>query len=836
MTGNYIPSNLPVERGPDPNFPAFMPQGGWPQWGSQNGDEPGVPWARYFAALRRYKWLILILVIVGGAAGVIVTRFLPPQYATQGQLWINDTGAAAQRSEAPGPLQPDELLAAGAWADLLKSSTIMDRVVRKMSLYLWPASLSDSAVFAGFQPGPGFRAGSYALRVDPTGRKYSLVTDQGVAVESGTVGDSVGRTLGFLWKPRPEALGKGRAIQFTVADPRDVAVGLLGRMDVTLPERSAFLKVTMTGASPRRTAAILNAVMTEFVSTAGELKRRNLEQSSAMLSDQLDTARENLRAAESAYQSFRQNSITLPTDVGPGAGTDPLTGAQVGANQVAGAVGQAGMPNDPLGAGNAAGGNPVIGNYFTDKAQLDLLQHDQAALQQLIQNPNSINADAFVPILTAKQSPALQSALTDLAKREGELRTAREVYTEQHPTVVALRTSVQAMRTQTIPGILRALIAQIQSRENDLQGQITSAGKQLKAIPARTIDQMRLERDVNTKTQLYQMLQARYQEMKLAEASAIPDISVLDTAVAPLLPTKNTGPSIIAFAIVVSLGGALGLALLLDHTDPRFRYPEQVTSDLGLTILGAVPSIKRARSGEPNPEEAAQVIEAFRTIRMSLSNSYAGAGSIAFAVSSPGPGDGKSLVSSNLALSFAEAGYRTVLVDGDTRRGQLHAMFGANRRPGLLDYLSGDAPLETILRTTTHEKLALIPCGTRRHRGPELLHSQAMLQLMGELRARYDVILLDSPPLGAGADPFVLGAATGNLLLVLRTGTTDRRMADAKLKLLKRLPIRLLGAVLNDIRAQGVYRYYTYLYGYTTSEDDELPQLAPQVGELSGKS
>jgi Mrp family chromosome partitioning ATPase len=266
--------------------------------------------------------------------------------------------------------------------------------------------------------------------------------------------------------------------------------------------------------------------------------------------------------------------------------------------------------------------------------------------------------------------------------------------------------------------------------------------------------------------------------MKLAEASAIPDISVLDTAVAPLLPTKNTGPTIIAFAIVASLGGALGLALLLDHTDPRFRYPEQVTSDLGLTILGAVPSIKRARSGEPNPEEAAQVIEAFRTIRMSLSNSYAGAGSIAFAVSSPGPGDGKSLVSSNLALSFAEAGYRTVLVDGDTRRGQL----------------------------------------------------------MGELRARYDVILLDSPPLGAGVDPFVLGAATGNLLLVLRTGTTDRRMADAKLKLLKRLPIRLLGAVLNDIRAQGVYRYYTYLYGYTTSEDDELPQLAPQVGELSGKS
>ena len=163
-------------------------------------------------------------------------------------------------------------------------------------------------------------------------------------------------------------------------------------------------------------------------------------------------------------------------------------------------------------------------------------------------------------------------------------------------------------------------------------------------------------------------------------------------------------------------------------------------------------------------------------------------------------------------------------------------MFGASRRPGLLDFLGGDAPLDAVLRNSTHEKLTLIPCGTRRHRGPELLHSQAMLQLITDLRERFDVIIVDSPPLGAGVDPFVLGAATGNMVVVLRTGATDRKMAEAKLKLLERLPIRPLGAVLNDIRAQGVYRYYTYLYGYTTSEDDEMPRLAPQVGELTGRT
>ncbi|HEX6535563.1 MAG TPA: polysaccharide biosynthesis tyrosine autokinase [Gemmatimonadaceae bacterium] len=812
MSANYIPSNLPVEPGRDPNALAYPPQA-WPaMWGQQTAEEPGVPWGRYLAALRRYKWMILLIVIGGTAAGVGVTRFMAPEYQVQGTIWISDTGPQNR-----GPVRGDELLGTGAWADLLKSSAIMDKVVRRMMLYLWPTNIADSAAFAGFEPGPGFRAGTYELRTDPTGTKYTLATKEGIVVERGAVGDSVGRSLGFLWQPAPATLGRDHVIEFTVRNPRQIAAGLMNRIDVTLPSGSSFLKLTLTGRSPRRTATILNAVMEEFVNTAGELKRRNLTEMSHTLQDQLDSAREALRSSETALQSYRTNTITLPTEpTGPAA----VPGAAPG--------------TAPVDGGGL--GDPVLGNYFEQKLALESIQHDRQLLENILRDPNNITADEFMPILTAREAPDLQAALQELSKREAALRAAREIYTDEHQTVKNLQAGVQALRTQTIPTIVRGLIAQLKRREADLGGRVDQASKALKAIPTRTIETMRLQRDLQSKANLYTMLQQRYEEMRLAEASAIPDVSVLDTAVAPLVPTKNTAPSIIVVALLASLGGAVGLALLLDHTDTRFRYPEQVTDDLGLTILGAVPTITRSRGGDPDPEEAAQVIEAFRSIRLGLTNAYAAAGPIAFTISSPGAGDGKSLVSSNLALSFAEAGYRTVLVDGDTRRGQLHAMFGANRRPGLLDFLGGDAPLEAVLRGSTHEKLTLIPCGTRRHRGPELLHSQAMVQLMTELRARFDVIIVDSPPLGAGVDPFVLGTATGNMLVVLRTGTTDRKMAEAKLKLLERLPIRLLGAVLNDIRAQGAYRYYTYLYGYTTSEDDEMPRLAPQVGELTGQT
>ena len=812
MTAPQFPSNLPVEPNRDPTSVAHA-QNYLPTWSQQAPqDEPGISWSRYLSALKRYKWLILIVALAGTGIGFGVTQFMAPAYQTTGKIWISEDGGRTG-SGPQGPIQGQALVTPGAWADLLKSSAIMDNVVRKLSLYLWPLSAKDSAVFAGFQPRAGLRAGTYALATDATNAHYTLSLKDGKVVESGVVGDSVGRSVGFAWKPSPLVLGPSRVVPFTVVNPRDVSTGLLSRVDVTLPQYSQFINLTLSGTDARRTATILNGIMREFVATAGDLKRRNLTEESKALADQLDTASRALRSSEGSLQSFRTNTITLPSEAIMAA---PATGMATG--------------------GGTGGGDPMIGNYFGQKAQYLTVQHDIAALQALARDPSTLTADAFIGIPSAQSSLALQAALQDLSKREAALRAARESYTDEHRIVQDLRLSVQTLRTQTLPQVLAQLISELQSRAGDLNHQMASASSELQNIPPRTIELMRLQRDVVSRSSLYSMLQQRYAETKLAEAGAIPDVSILDTAVAPLMPTKNTAPMILLFALVASLGASVGLALLLDHTDPRLRYSEQVTRELGLSILGAVPTIKRSRAGDTDPEEAAQVIESFRTIRMAISNQFDASGSAMLTVSSPGAGDGKSLVCSNLALSFAEAGYRTVLVDGDTRRGQLHAMFGANRRPGLLDLLGGDVPFEAVLRTTTHDRLTLIPCGTRRHRGPELLHSQAMSQFITELRRRYDVVVVDSPPLGAGVDPFVLAAATQNMVIVLRTGATDRKMAENKLKLLDRLPVRMLGAVLNDIRAQGEYKYYSYLYGYTTSEDDDLPRTSPQVGELTGRT
>src|SRR5207237_398108 len=348
-----------------------------------------------------------------------------------------------------------------------------------------------------------------------------------------------------------------------------------------------------------------------------------------------------------------------------------------------------------------------------------------------------------------------------------------------------------------------------------------------------TIEEARLRRNVGTSENLYALLKSRSEEANLAEASAVSDVSVLDAPVAPEAPTSNRAPFVIALSTLIGIIAAGGLAFALDRYDPRFRYPEQASDELGLDIVGAIPGVKPDQiHAEP---AATQLVEAFRTIRLSVSQVADPSGRVLVTISSPNAGDGKSMISANLAQSFADAGYRTLLVDGDIRRGELDKRFGIPRTPGLLDYVTGEATLDQALRPTSNDKLWLITRGTAQQRGPELLMSAVIPDLMTELQRRFEAVIVDCSPLGAGIDPFILGAATGNMLLVLRAGESNRKLAEAKLKLITRLPIRLLGVVLNDVRMAGDFQYYAYTYS-DLKEEAKLPAIESQLDEFARRS
>ncbi|HSM03464.1 MAG TPA: CpsD/CapB family tyrosine-protein kinase, partial [Longimicrobiales bacterium] len=200
--------------------------------------------------------------------------------------------------------------------------------------------------------------------------------------------------------------------------------------------------------------------------------------------------------------------------------------------------------------------------------------------------------------------------------------------------------------------------------------------------------------------------------------------------------------------------------------------------------------------------------------------------------SSPGPGEGKTLITANLALAFAKIGRRTLVIDADTRRGDLHRLMGEDRGVGLVDYLAGGSDGKIIHRTE-YENLFFMGSGTRLSRAPELLAGERIRHLFMRLKDRYDVILVDAPPLGAGADAFHLATLTGSMALVLRAGESEKSMVERKLQALSHLPVRVLGGILNDVSSAALkgYGYYSYyLPGYEAGgEDDRMGEYVPAL-------
>ncbi len=808
-----LPSTALTPAPQNGELPAPLQQWGPPIDPSQGqaAEEKKTPWHRYIAALIRFRWLIATCLLMGAAGGFVVTRRIAPEYEAHATIWIADEGRGSGGGSG-GPISSGELLQTAAWVDLFKAYRVVQPVVVKLGLYLHYNAQKDSDFFPHFALADVYQPGDFVLIVDATGRRYTLTTKKGTVLEHGVAGDSIGRNLGMRWAPPPAAFHLARKVPFSVSSLSDASNGLAARATLVLPDMSNLVRISLDSWNANEASSTLNAWLDQFIAVAEELKKRKNTQLTQTVGNQLNIARDRLTKAEAALQNFEQTNIQQST-------------------AVAMAPASPGM--------QAMGGDPTVTAYLSLKIQHDNLSRDIQSVTGILADMKAGKAtpDALlaVPSLMVG-ADNLRASIAEHNAKDQALRELRRTYTDAFKDVQDAKKALDALDTQSIPLLAQQALKRLVAQDNIYTQQLSESQRVVQNVPARTIDLMRLQREVGSASELFTSLSKSFEDSKLAEASAIPDVQILDRADPPQAPSRNTAPRTLLMAIFGGLGAGIGLALLLDRLDHRFRYPEQATDELGLPIIGTVPSLPTAKQRKADPEIGAQVVEAFRTIRLHIGELFPPGEPIMFTMTSPGAGEGKSLIASNLAMSFAEGGRRTLLVDGDIRRGQLHDTFGLRQAPGLLDFLLNQASLDEVLQDTDYERLTLVTCGTRRHRGPELLQSSALNNFIASVRPFYDTIIVDSPPLGAGIDPFALAKATGSLIVVLRVGRSDRNMAQARLETMDRyVRVRQLGSILNDVRAAGAYRYYSYLYGYRLDDGELRAQIPSQVGGLIGK-
>jgi capsular exopolysaccharide synthesis family protein len=752
--------------------------------------EAPVDWRRVWSALVRWRWLVIGLTVAGGIGGVAATLLIDPKYRAQATVWID----SRDRVAGPAPFQPGRLLDPEAWLDLVRSYAVLDEVARAERLYLHLDRPLARSPLAAFQVADSFRTGDFILVGTDGGATYILRDAEGAELDRAAAGTPLGQRLGFIWAPPAGAFEDGGTLPFGIVTLRDASDRLAEQLQLHIDPDGNLLRLELEGTDRAKLAAVLDRVAERYVEVAGELKLRKLTELTGILSEQLASATRDLVTAESTYQVFRTGTILLP-------GERPATVAAT-----------------PAGGGPGTA-DPVSERYFSLVGTRAALIRDRAAIERALGGDGgALSIEALNSVAAARESRALGPALEELATKETELRGLRARYSDLHPSVIQLSEQVRALREHTIPGQARALAEELRVRERGVGSEVSAAATDLRRIPARTLQEGRLRRTVALAEDLHNTLQQRHEEARLAVASTLPDARVLDRAEVPRYPIQDSAPRIIALAFFGSLALGVAAAIALDRFDPRFRYPSQVSRGLGLPILGAIPHLPSNKDRTSRP--VGPLIEALRGVRMSVSVAAGEASPLTLAISSPGSGDGKSFITAHLGFTFAEAGYRTLLIDGDIRRGRLHQRFGLERRPGLSDVLQDLRRLPEALHTSGYPGLSVLPCGARAHFAPELLGGETMSQLMDDLRGRFDVILCDTPPLTAGIDPFVLAGVTGRLLLILRNGVSHRETMSAKLEVLGRLPVELLGVIMNDVGSDATYGYYSYyLPGYEARDE-----------------
>ncbi len=751
-------------------------------------------------ALRRHKLLLFASAVVATGAAYGTWRLVNPEYVAEGNLWVEQD----DKGDVASPISEGALLGANAWIELLRSYAVLDPVVLKEKLYLETPG-QWHWLFSDFELAERFRPGEYRLTVSDDGKSWTLMTKEGLQAARGAPGDSIGQAVGFRWQPRASALQPGTDFKFTVVTPRDASRKLSQRLQAKMDKGVNFIGLSLRGDDPVQIASVLNSLMDRHVELARELKRRKLDERRKILEQQLDYAQNELSRVESELESFRVATVTLPTD-----------------------------PSTPIAPGLEQTRDPVFNSFFTMKVNQEQLGRDRERLQAILAGADSTGAvslEALEAVPSVQQSAELKSAIDQLVNARSTLRALRTRYEEAYRPIQDLEKHIHTLESQSIPGLVGSLVSELKTREATLAQRISAASVDLSKIPVRSIEEARLRRQVDIQEKIYNDLRQRVETTRLAADSSIPDVSILDRAAVPNVPANDQRIRMILMVAAGILGTGAAGAVFLDRLDPTLRDASELERDVGIRVLGAVPTIG---AGKGLNED--RVLEAFRELRMNVEFAYGQAGPVVVTISSATKSEGKSLVSANLAVAFADIGRRTLLVDGDTRRGDVHTLLEGSRKPGLTDYLVGER-LERVIQTTRFPRLDLIGSGSRKAHSPELLAGDRMRNLLAFARGNYEVIIVDSPPLTAGADSALLAALTGSLALVVRSGSSEREMVLAKLEGLRRFPIRVLGAVLNDFAEtgrNGYYYYSNYLPGYEAGREDETDEAATPAALIDG--
>jgi capsular exopolysaccharide synthesis family protein len=324
--------------------------------------------------------------------------------------------------------------------------------------------------------------------------------------------------------------------------------------------------------------------------------------------------------------------------------------------------------------------------------------------------------------------------------------------------------------------------------------------------PRRSARLLKLKQEIKSSQSRLTTLQGSLDSIRVAREERANSLSAVEPAVPPSMPSNRHLLRNVAIALLIGLVGAVGLVYLAERLRPRLHGDVDLEAAARAPILASVPYVK-AENGRSAFNGGSSAEEAFRRLRLAI---FAGQRPLkqrhAFVITSPEREDGKTTVAANLARTVAQAGQRIVLVDADLRRPALHTHFAQPGEPGLRNVLDGRRTAD-VIRPTDVPNLFLIPAGAPSNRAGQLLEAADWAGILKKLRAEFDVVLVDGPPVLEVSDALVLAAPSDGVLLVLRGTDVPRNVLEQAQEELDAAGAQVLGLVVNRTERHRRYAY-----------------------------
>lgn len=587
-----------------------------------------------------------------------------------------------------------------------------------------------------------------------------------------------------------EGQGKGGTeIEFEIL-PEAQAASVIQNAVVITPEKdSSLIRLGIKWPQPDMAAEIANATMEAFQETLVHKKGRDVSQVLTYVEGQLKISDENLRKAEEELQKFKGQQKIFELDM-----------------QVKESVAQ-------------------YNHYEKEVRSLNLQRNQAEFVLAALKSPKPFSErEALFSLGAGLNDPLITSwgqKLSDLIVRREALLT---IYKDEHPKVQQIDGEIESVKKSIINGI-EGLISALKIKERIFQGNLARLEKKVQQIPALQQELFGLQRIVKVGQHVNDFLLQKHAELSVNRASVLSNVFVVEKAVGPGTYVGPNVESKLLWALLIGLALGVGLAFLVEYFDTTVKSPEQVQKVTGLPMLG---SIYHFAHSEKDEEAKLQMIsapyshvaEAFRTIKTNImfAASVQGKKKLLLITSST-PTEGKTFVSANLAVAFAQSGKRVLLIETDLRNPSLHQIFGWERSPGLTNVLlEDDAATRKIPIHNTHvPNLQFLAAGDNPPNPSELLCSEKMEQVFAVVREHYDFVFFDSPPVFLTSDPIILAQRVDGVILVCRGELTTRDVLRETVERLLRVDAKILGVIFNDLSAQS-RRYYYKKYSYYYSE------------------